>query len=66
MKKYKVQILQFCLCTGVSKNYVPETCCVLTESGQYEDLEKCQLSNDGPPGQPYGAENEALHYRVSR
>ena len=60
-----IQILQFFLCAGVSKDYVPETCCVLTVNGEYVDLAKCQLSNDGPPGQPSGSENEALHYRVS-
>lgn len=57
------------MCVGVSKPYVPSSCCVTDESGQITNLKECQLKQDGPPGTELGSQyagnvNNALYYRV--
>jgi len=51
---------------GLSKPYVPSSCCV---TGENADLKECQTKQDGPPGTELGSQyagdvNTALFYRV--
>lgn len=55
---------------GVSKPYVPSSCCVTDENGHISDanLKECQTKQDGPPGTDLGSQyagnvNPSLFYR---
>ena len=48
----------------VDKPYVPPSCCVRDQYGDYLDQQKCQTWNQGPPGKNSGDENSAVYYRV--
>lgn len=45
---------------GFSKAYVPASCCRKNQYDEFIDLEKCQKTEDGPPGSTSGRTNSAL------
>lgn len=47
----------------LTRPYVPPSCCMKDQYGQYVNLQQCQLWNYGPPGKQSGLENSALFYR---
>ena len=51
--------------SDADKPYVPATCCVTNQYGDYVNKQLCQTNSQGPPGQNSGDRNTALHYRVS-
>lgn len=56
---YKIQIGVI----DVSKPYVPESCCIKDQYGEYSNKGKCQNWIQGPPGRQSGLKNEYLFYR---
>lgn len=49
---------------GFSKAYVPASCCRKNQYDEFIDLEKCQKTEDGPPGSTSGRTNSALISQV--
>ena len=59
----EVFLSEFLVVVVYERALVPESCCEKPDRAY--NLEKCQKSQQGPPGKTSGQFNEFLHYRVS-